>query len=118
VGGVGYHVLEHLALIIMIIRRCDPAKIPRVKAWLEKRGLWDKADDLDAIAQVREKEPHITHKRALEYPKIDLLTHCLSLGARKEPHITHKRALQYPKRELLAHCPGSGARVRGSEHET
>ena len=36
----------------MIIRRCDPAKIPGVKAWLEKKGLWDKADDLDAIAQV------------------------------------------------------------------
>ena len=52
VGGVGYHVLEHIALILMIIRRCDPAKIPRVKAWLEKRGLWDKADDFDAIAQV------------------------------------------------------------------
>jgi len=31
VGGVGYHVLEHIALMIMIIRRCNPDKIPAVK---------------------------------------------------------------------------------------
>ena len=32
-GGVGYHVLEHVALILMIIKRCDPAKIPRFKVF-------------------------------------------------------------------------------------
>ena len=49
--AIGYHALEHLALVLMIIRRCDAAKIPRVKAWLEARGLWDRADDFDAVAQ-------------------------------------------------------------------
>jgi len=51
VGAVGYHVLEHVALVLMIIRRCDPEKIPRLKGWLQKMGLWDKADDFDAFAQ-------------------------------------------------------------------
>ena len=43
--------LENFALILMIIRRCDPGKIPRVKAWLERMGLWSRADDIDALAQ-------------------------------------------------------------------
>ena len=34
VGAVGYHVLEHVALVLMIIRRCDPEKIPRFKVLL------------------------------------------------------------------------------------
>ena len=29
-GGVGYHVLENFALMLMIIRRCSPEKIPGV----------------------------------------------------------------------------------------
>uniref|UniRef100_A0A6U4NHK1 Uncharacterized protein n=1 Tax=Hemiselmis andersenii TaxID=464988 RepID=A0A6U4NHK1_HEMAN len=51
VGGVGYHLLEHAAFIITIIRRCDEKTIPKVKEWLVRNGLWDKADDLDAYAQ-------------------------------------------------------------------
>uniref|UniRef100_A0A7S0F667 Uncharacterized protein n=1 Tax=Hanusia phi TaxID=3032 RepID=A0A7S0F667_9CRYP len=51
VGGIGYHVLEHTALAIMIVRRCDPEKIPSIKAALQRWGLWDKADDIDALAQ-------------------------------------------------------------------
>eukprot|EP00286_Rhodomonas_abbreviata_P000524 CAMPEP_0181290368 /NCGR_PEP_ID=MMETSP1101-20121128/1376_1 /TAXON_ID=46948 /ORGANISM="Rhodomonas abbreviata, Strain Caron Lab Isolate" /LENGTH=273 /DNA_ID=CAMNT_0023394647 /DNA_START=9 /DNA_END=830 /DNA_ORIENTATION=+ len=51
IGGVGYHILENTALIIMIIRRCDPNKIPAVREWLIRNGLWDRADDLDALAQ-------------------------------------------------------------------
>jgi hypothetical protein len=77
-GGVVFHALENSALIMYIIRRCDPEKIPKTKAWLVKRGpsprcisspllppncisadnpdssagLWDIGDNLDALAQV------------------------------------------------------------------
>eukprot|EP00281_Chroomonas_sp_CCMP1168_P028887 CAMPEP_0206247792 /NCGR_PEP_ID=MMETSP0047_2-20121206/20009_1 /ASSEMBLY_ACC=CAM_ASM_000192 /TAXON_ID=195065 /ORGANISM="Chroomonas mesostigmatica_cf, Strain CCMP1168" /LENGTH=250 /DNA_ID=CAMNT_0053673361 /DNA_START=129 /DNA_END=881 /DNA_ORIENTATION=+ len=50
-GGIGYHILEHIALILTIIKKCDAEKIPRVKEWLVKKGLWDQADNIDAVAQ-------------------------------------------------------------------
>jgi hypothetical protein len=37
-GGVAFHTLENSALVMYIIRRCDPEKIPRTKAWLVRKG--------------------------------------------------------------------------------
>ena len=37
-GGVGYHVLENFALMLMIIRRCSPEKIPGVFERAIERG--------------------------------------------------------------------------------
>ena len=44
-GGVIFHFFENSALLLYIIRRCDPEKIPRTKAWLVKRGSPSKYTD-------------------------------------------------------------------------
>jgi hypothetical protein len=33
-----YHLLEHTALFVMLMKKCDPEKIPGMRGWLVKRG--------------------------------------------------------------------------------
>eukprot|EP00290_Baffinella_frigidus_P019235 CAMPEP_0180213470 /NCGR_PEP_ID=MMETSP0987-20121128/14220_1 /TAXON_ID=697907 /ORGANISM="non described non described, Strain CCMP2293" /LENGTH=254 /DNA_ID=CAMNT_0022171545 /DNA_START=63 /DNA_END=827 /DNA_ORIENTATION=+ len=50
-GELGYHIFENTALFVTLMKTIDPEKIPRMHAWLVKRGLWDRADDLDCYSQ-------------------------------------------------------------------
>ena len=51
VGGVAYHLLEHVALIMSLIRQVDEKLIPKTKEWLVRVGVWERGDDFDAYAQ-------------------------------------------------------------------
>ena len=63
VGGIGYHILEHIGLFLTLVRKGDESRMPNFKAWLSRMGLWDSADDIDAAAQVRGLEPSFSSHR-------------------------------------------------------